>query len=268
MNLGLTFREQVRKVSHALLLELEQLTAAIRAFLYTEHNADGTHGAVTATSFTGPLTGTVTGNASTATALQTARAINGVNFDGTAAITVTAAAGTLTGTTLNSTVVTSSLTSVGTLGSLAVTGTTGNVTTLTNSYGKHIGRLNGTNALEWHLRANSGRDNFLSFTEDSVADRWVVKSPAGSGTLVFATGNPVTHTDRVVLSGDNVGLGGVTPDTRLDVDAGAIEFAEMTAPSAGAANTARLFCQDNGAGKSQLCVRFNTGAIQVLATEP
>ena len=47
--------------------------------------------------------------------LATARAINGTDFDGTAAITVTAAAGTLTGTTLNATVVTSSLTSVGTL---------------------------------------------------------------------------------------------------------------------------------------------------------
>lgn len=64
----------------------------------------------------------VTGNAGTATALQNARLINGVSFDGTANITVTAAAGTLTGTTLNSTVVTSSLTSVGTLSSLVVSG--------------------------------------------------------------------------------------------------------------------------------------------------
>jgi len=62
------------------------------------------------------------GNAATATALATARAINGVNFDGTGDITVTAAAGTLTGTELKSTVVTSSLTSVGTLGSLTVSG--------------------------------------------------------------------------------------------------------------------------------------------------
>ena len=62
------------------------------------------------------------GNAATATALATARAINGVDFDGTAPITVTAAAGTLTGTELKSTVVTSSLTSVGTLGSLTVSG--------------------------------------------------------------------------------------------------------------------------------------------------
>lgn len=47
-----------------------------------------------------------------------------------------------------------------------------------------------------------------------------------------------------------------------------IEFTEMTAPSAGASNTARLFCRDNGSGKSQLCVIFATGAVQVIATEP
>ncbi len=81
-------------------------------------------GALTSTSFVGALTG----NASTATALATARAINGVDFDGTAAITVTAAAGTLTGTELKSTVVTSSLTSVGTLTSLA----SGAITTTDN----------------------------------------------------------------------------------------------------------------------------------------
>ena len=64
---------------------------------------------------TGDVTGDVTGNADTATALATTRAINGVNFDGSAAITVTAAAGTLSGDTLKSTVVTSSLTAVGTI---------------------------------------------------------------------------------------------------------------------------------------------------------
>ena len=42
--------------------------------------------------------GSCTGNAATATALATARAINGVNFDGTAPITVTAAGSTLSDT--------------------------------------------------------------------------------------------------------------------------------------------------------------------------
>lgn len=78
----------------------------------------------------------ITGNAATATKLATARAINGVNFDGTAPITITAAAGTLTGGTLNSGVTASSLTSVGTLANLTVTNpivadVTGNAATAT-----------------------------------------------------------------------------------------------------------------------------------------
>jgi hypothetical protein len=68
------------------------------------------------------LTATLSGNASTATKLATARAINGVNFDGSAAITVTADAGTLSGSTLASGVTASSLTSVGTLTGLRTTG--------------------------------------------------------------------------------------------------------------------------------------------------
>ena len=69
-----------------------------------------------------PVATSCTGNSATATALATARAINGVNFDGTAAITVTAAAGTLTGNTLNSSVTASSLTSLGDLSGLTVDG--------------------------------------------------------------------------------------------------------------------------------------------------
>ena len=46
---------------------------------------------VTSTGFTGALTGNVTGNADTATKLATPRNINGVAFDGSAAITITAA---------------------------------------------------------------------------------------------------------------------------------------------------------------------------------
>jgi hypothetical protein len=70
----------------------------------------------------GTLSNDTTGNAATATALETARTINGVSFDGTANITVAAAAGTLTGATLASGVTASSLTSVGTLSALSVGG--------------------------------------------------------------------------------------------------------------------------------------------------
>lgn len=50
---------------------------------------------------------------------------------------------------------------------------------------------------------------------------------------------------------------------------GHIDFTEMaTPPPAPGANIGRLFTQDNGAGKTQICVRFPTGAVQVIATEP
>lgn len=96
----------------------------------------------------------IDGNAATATALATARAINGVDFDGTAAITVTAAAGTLSGNTLASGVTASSLTSVGTLGSLTVTNAitgsvTGNAGTVTNGvYTTDTGTVTSTMILD------------------------------------------------------------------------------------------------------------------------
>jgi hypothetical protein len=46
------------------------------------------------------------------------------------------------------------------------------------------------------------------------------------------------------------------------------ELVEMSTPSAPPSNHARLFIRDNGNGKTQLCVRFHTGAVKVLATQP
>ena len=79
--------------------------------------ATGTwQGSVIQPAYIATLNQNTTGSAAS---LTTARTINGVAFNGTANITVTANAATLTGTTLNSTVVASSLTSVGNI----VTGT-------------------------------------------------------------------------------------------------------------------------------------------------
>jgi hypothetical protein len=74
---------------------------------------------------TNPIDGSLKGNAETATKLATARTINGVSFDGSENINITALsdAGTLTGTTLNATVTGSSLTSVGTITSGVWSGT-------------------------------------------------------------------------------------------------------------------------------------------------
>lgn len=47
-----------------------------------------------------------------------------------------------------------------------------------------------------------------------------------------------------------------------------IDIAEIAEPAAPAANQVRLFIKDSGAGKTQLCAKFNTGAVQVIATQP
>jgi hypothetical protein len=46
-----------------------------------------------------------------------------------------------------------------------------------------------------------------------------------------------------------------------------LEMAEIGTPAAPGGNRARLFVRDNGLGKTQLCVRFPSGAFKVLATE-
>ena len=45
------------------------------------------------------------------------------------------------------------------------------------------------------------------------------------------------------------------------------ELGEIANPAAPLANRARLFVRDNGAGKTQLCVRFRTGGVHIIKTE-
>jgi hypothetical protein len=116
-------------------------------------------GLLTKLSLTGnALTATTAINAGTATSatkLTTARNINGVAFDGTKDITITstADAGTLTGTTLKSTVISSSLTSVGTIASLTTVA-------ITNS-GKLIVGASSAASASAVLEASSTTQGFL-----------------------------------------------------------------------------------------------------------
>jgi hypothetical protein len=112
------------------------------------------------------------GLSATATALATARAINGTDFDGTAGITITSAAGTLTGATLNSGVTASSLTSVGTLASLAVSGA------VTASDDIDI------TADDKYLSVGAGSDARISYNGTHMM---VEPQASGSGTMVVTT---------------------------------------------------------------------------------
>ena len=67
-----------------------------------------------------------------------------------------------------------------------------------------------------------------------------------------------------------------TKDTAADTlterfritEEGSFEGPEITNPPAPGVNKGRMYFRDNGAGKTQLVVVFNTGAVQVIATEP
>jgi hypothetical protein len=74
----------------------------------------------------------------------------------------------------------------------------------------------------------------------------------------------VVYNDLLVQSGINVG----STSLATPVITGTILMTEIAEPSNAAANQGVFFLKDSGAGKTQACVRFASGATQVFATEP
>lgn len=81
----------------------------------------------------------------------------------------------------------------------------------------------------------------------------------GTAALSLLGGGATIVGDLVVRSGAATQQGFVS---------GYHEMSEIADPAAPAANKARIYARDNGAGKTQLVVLFPTGAVQVIATEP
>ncbi len=91
----------------------------------------------------------------------------------------------------------------------------------------------------------------------------------------YVRGSLAGSSTAVTLAAQTAGTGAddvpvvITPAGTAQVEIGnGVQFTEMTAPSAPAANKVILYAQDNGSGKTQLMALFPTGAAQQVAIEP
>jgi len=143
-----------------------------------------------------------------AATLTTARAINGVDFNGSAAITVTAAAGTLSGNTLKSTVVTSSLTTVGTIGTGVWNGTA-----IASAY------LDADTAHLTTAQTFTGSKTFGTTTKLNFRDgNSYIYSPTANDIEVVATTITLDAGNDIQLEGNTSVTGNFTVSGTLNVD--------------------------------------------------
>jgi len=202
---------------------------------------------------TGNLTGNVTGNASTATKFANSVNINGVAFDGSQSITITAAATSvaasgITGATLPATILTSSLTTVGTLGSLTVTGAI-------NANGGVVGSVKGniqsTNTNNTILDTSSATALFTGTTTGNVITRSITSpvgsgaditiTPDGSGNTKFAPGTKVlfqnTTSSTAYTNGSIVISGGIGVAGNINSNGSIAVSGKVTLPNLPTLNT-------------------------------
>ena len=130
----------------------------------------------------------------------------------------------------------------------------------------------------FNLNALSQFDSYITdwtATEEQDAD-WssglsVVSGNAGYGRLT-AHDNGIEMELRARSSGQQRPLLRLRDTSGVEFlgvyKEGFFQFKEVSSVGNGPTNSARLFVRDNGSGKTELCVIFASGLIQILATEP
>lgn len=111
---------------------------------------------------------------------------------------------------------------------------------------------------EFPAGATIAQDESLTFAPD------VILSRSGANALRLFDSLAVDGTATVNGKTSLSSAGSITLN---DGNNGYIALVELAADPATQGDRARLFARDNGAGKTQLCVRFPTGVAVVLATE-
>ena len=146
-----------------------------------------------------------------------------------------------------------------------------------------------TSSRKLQVTLNDGSYHYTGPTAGDAYFAGGTRTTAGAGRAAILQGGPAvtsgTGGAAKVYGADGVGTnqnsGGVDLDPGAPTGSGVsggirvgssnptfIEGYEISDPAAPAANAGRLYFRDNGAGKTQLVVRFASGAVQVVATEP
>lgn len=75
-------------------------------------------------------------------------------------------------------------------------------------YGSFNLRSVSTTGQEFHIRPDSGKNGYITFTENAVADRWVIGIENGNGAFLFKTGSATSNTERArITSGGDLSVG-------------------------------------------------------------
>lgn len=145
--------------------------------------------------------------------------------------------------------------------------------------------VDGSNAF-WSMGNDTGSKRIYQYFEKSSVETGTVWTQEGwlwngvsgleVGSIELAVTDATGSSEDSTLAFDIVSAGSIVTALTLDgsvpnmqVGTGMhIELPEISDPSAPAANKGRLYIRDNGSSKSQLVVRFPSGAVQVIVTEP
>ena len=227
--------------------------------------------------FVGNITGDVTGNADTATTLENAREINGTSFNGSANITVTAAAGTLTGNTLNSTVTASSLTSLGTLASNLNLGGQDIVTTTSNQdidlaahgTGKVVVKGN-TNqgAIKLNCEANSHGQTIIAAPHSESANNTLTLPSTGGDARLVSTSSTATLTNKTLttptINGATLGSGNLATSSNGDINFAPNGTGKIVVRGNTNQGKIVLNCESNSHGQTIIAAPHSESANNVL----
>jgi len=117
-----------------------------------------------------------------------------------------------------------------------------------------------SNAVELHVRPSSGKGGYVSFTEDSVADRFTIGVDAGVAALLFKSGT-YNGTERMrITSGGDVGIGTNSPSYKIDVVGNVNDgvISRVYNLNSGSAASARFYAENNSNSLVQLAT-FSSG---------